>query len=1132
MEKVKISFSVALLFCFLLPVHSQENKLFFQEDLSKFNLEYKAGFALSFCTGSPESLQIQIETDKGEKKTITVRALPQKGNGWQSKYAETVFPDSVLQFRGAINLDYYIKPRVKRYTDDQIEKLTEQWKAMPSASEKFVRLQIQPDNEGYKFWIDGRYAGRFDTAGRLKTFTVTGGSKSRVKDKEIFKSAETDRFLPIDFGLVAQPGVMKEAKISLSAGLQNIKGIPVIVSDGDRSGDISRVKQMRGSFALECDEYLSRTAFDGMPESQLVSVPQAYYWRAWVLFGVDPDPKKDPILTVRLTRFASRSTVGRGTAIVDVYLDLPEDAEKLPASITRVGSIKHKTGDKEIELPLYLAEVNLPIGQILDLISEEKQDTASELGIGPFLDFEFLGRRGVRAGEHKPTGAPSAANIFGVTLEKAPAEFRLFQKQVGNIFHNEEKPEVEARVKANLPGKYFLTWSVSDVKGKILLQKEKLFSLSGGQQQQETIDLRMPEPGYYGLKFQLLTENRKEILTHQASFALLGQDTRQAGYESPYGTWWFDGPHLTIREAEIAGPLFLKAGLRKFAYSRRYTEEQLSQWKMTLSQLPWLFRMKDLTENGTLSEESRQRVTREVQEFLTKYPHCNSVLLFHESHGNDMPVELAGLQPNFTEEKEKQCRDKALLANLVADFYRQNFPQLKIIFGNTSGTAHLLADTLRFGFKPEKIDYVGIETPGQSFMPETVDTGTTMAFWLVRQIGRLYGYQLPVTSCYEFTYRPGRVLGEERQAQFYVRDILLSLAHKADHINPGVICDVGSSYFNGYIYGGSGFCERYPLLYPKPSYVAIATLTKVLDKVKLRRILPAGSLSVYTLEFDRQRTPQDIAYATWTVRGQAELVFDFGKETEATFVETYGREKNLKTRNGKLTITTSTAATYLISQFPVFSVTVSKISYPEDLPPAGFKPASRMDRMEEWVKVTDYSLQSNFCRRGNFTLRQVTDPEKGPCLELELQKAPNLPDLVSEYTSLKLKQPVEVTGKPHTIGVWVKGNCNWGRIYFEIMDGEGRYWRSCGGYHDWPADLAINFDGWRFVRFFIDAERSPIKNVSPGRQWESNGGGQWPPAYPIKIVGLYVQMRHKAIDPVEMKEVVPVLRFKDIGAYE
>ncbi|MCM8768318.1 MAG: hypothetical protein NC911_01330 [Candidatus Omnitrophica bacterium] len=1124
------------LFFFLLPsftLFGQSAKKLYQEDFSALNLSYSPSFGISFKTGGPETVQILVETEKGEKKTVSVRAMDQKGGGYQSKFAETLYPDSILKFQGAINLDYYIRPRVKRYTDKQIEEKQEGWKKMPGASEKFVRIEIHPDKSGYTWWLDGRYAGRFDTTNRLKNFTITGGPKAEVKDREVFLTPEDDIFLPINYALVAQPGAMREASISLSPGFQKVKGIPFIVSDGNRSGDISLVKEMRGSFALECDEYLSRTAFDGMPESQLVSVPQAFYYKAWVLFAVDPDPKKDPILTVRLTRLASRSTVGRGTAFADTYLPLPRPGEKPSPNIVQVGTVKHKAESKEIELPLYLAEVTLPLGEMMDLLWQKGQDEASELRIGEFLDFEFLGRRGTKGREHKPTGSPSAGNIFGVTLEKAPAEFRLEQRQPGNIFLNEEKPEVQAVVKANLPGKYTLIWTITDVKGKQLQRREKTLSLVSGQEESYVIPLNMAELGYYGLKFEFLAEGKKEILSHKGSFALLGADTRQAGYESPYGSWWFDGPHLSIRQPEIAGSLYLKAGLRKFAYSNRYTEEELAPWKMTKSSFPWLFRLSDLTEEGKLSEEAKQRVANYLKEQMARYPHCNSVLIFHESHGNNTPLELAGVTPTFTDQQEKDCKKKVLLATQAAEFYRQNFPQLKIIFGNTSGSAHIVADLLRFGFKPEKnIDYVGMETPGQTFMPELVDTGSTMAIWMVREIGRMYGYQLPVTSCYEYTSRPSRVLGEERQAEYYTRDGLLGLAHRFDHINPGLIADVGSSYFNTYIYGGGGFTERYPLLYPKPSFVAMATLTRVLDKVKLRRVVPTGSLTVYALEFDRQRTPADIAYAFWTPRGQAQLTLNFPGESEIIFVDTYGQEKKIRTSGGKASVSTSTSPTYVLSSLPANQVLVTKRTYSEDAPPPGFNPANRMDKLEEWRKITDYSFSGHFSRRGNFLLRQVNDPEKGPCLELELQKTEELPALVAEYTAIKLKKPIEVPGKPHTIGVWVKGNSSWSKIIFEIEDGEGRLWRSSGGYHDWAGDLTVNFDGWRFLRFFIDSERSPIKNVSPGRQWESNGGGAWPPSYPIKISGLYVLMKRKAIDPVEMREVVPILRFKDIGAYE
>ncbi len=96
---------------------------------------------------------------------------------------------------------------------------------------------------------------------------------------------------------------------------------------------------------------------------------------------------------------------------------------------------------------------------------------------------------------------------------------------------------------------------------------------------------------------------------------------------------------------------------------------------------------------------------------------------------------------------------------------------------------------------------------------------------------------------------------------------------------------------------------------------------------------------------------------------------------------------------------------------------------------------------------------------------------------------------------------------------------------------DGAGWRSEGGYNDWPGDLAVNFDGWRFVRFAIDPNRSPMQNESPGFQWRSDKGGS-KITYPIQIVGITVSMYHQAVDPVEMRDVIPVLHFKDIGAYD
>ena len=59
-----------------------------------------------------------------------------------------------------------------------------------------------------------------------------------------------------------------------------------------------------------------------------------------------------------------------------------------------------------------------------------------------------------------------------------------------------------------------------------------------------------------------------------------------------------------------------------------------------------------------------------------------------------MVPELAGVTPKYSEEEQRAHAAKATLANAAGRFIREQFPGLKIIVGNTSGTARIMADLL------------------------------------------------------------------------------------------------------------------------------------------------------------------------------------------------------------------------------------------------------------------------------------------------------------------------------------------------------------------------------------------------------------------------------------------------------
>jgi hypothetical protein len=866
-----------------------------------------------------------------------------------------------------------------------------------------------------------------------------------------------------------------------------------------------------------------------MKESLHFSVPQAFYDRAWVLCAVDPDLQKDPVLTTRLTRFG---IWGRGGAMADTTLTLPRGDEKPAEGIEPVGRVEYTAaGQQKVNAPLYLVRVDLKAGDILDILADQK-DPYAPMKIGPYLDFEFLGKCGgleVQT-DHRRKPLPtstSAVHIFGVTLEKAPAELRIKQSQPGNIFHNDETPETTFAVRAITAGHYELRWEITGSDGRELLRKATTVELpSVGSEADITLPLTMPDLGWYGLHVTLADADGNALFRHDAAFAILGKDTRTAGYESPFGTWWFSGAHYSTADPAVAGPMLFKAGFRRTTMSwTKASEEDFAPWKISLNQINWPFRLVDLKDWPA----AEIRAEKAIGDLLKRFPHCQYIDVFHESYDpGAYPPELYGAK-YVAKDAALAAREDDLfeLGVKAAKFIRAKFPQLKIIAGNSGGSSGIVALMVRRGFPRELIDYLGSETTGQTIAPEKLSPHTTAGIWLMGETARKYGYDVPLSGCFEYTSRAERDLGAQRHAEWYACDILTGLANRFPTVSPAGLEDVGNAYYDT-LWGASGLCQRSPLHYPKPAYVALATLTKVLDRVQLVQQMPTGSSSAHALEFTRGN---EHIYALWTPRGQCEMAFEFPADFAVTQVEFYGRQHPLQTNERRLAITAGTAVSYLICPVAATRITAGRRTFPP--PPAGTSVISPTDDLAQWqLAPEEHTITTSLRRPGKFELRQVNDAGKGPCLELELQREGEIPPVVGEYTALRLKQPLPIPGRPHTVGVWVKGDSSWGRIYWEIEDARGGRWRSSrdsdGG--DWGNQSAIDFDGWCFVTFPL-TRQSPVLQIEPGAglgQWQGDGDGQL--HYPLKLVGLFVETHRQSLDLTRMVPVKGTIRLKDVSA--
>jgi len=468
-------------------------------------------------------------------------------------------------------------------------------------------------------------------------------------------------------------------------------------------------------------------------------------------------------------------------------------------------------------------------------------------------------------------------------------------------------------------------------------------------------------------------------------------------------------------------------------------------------------------------------------------------------------------------------------AEVYSRAIQEHFPQTEIYFGN--GRPHLLEEFLRHGFPQELLGSRGNEPHSFMRLPETQPPDVNAfnaGMWMDRMILDHYGYEeTPLRQCFEICYpgtNPGN-LSLKTHANFYVRHIMHSLAWGIPVIRTNLFTDVSNSYYFG-LWGSSGLCHGLPHVRPKPSYVACATLTLLLDGAEFTRSLPTGSPVVYALEFAR---PDGTSLTClWTIRGTRELILQVPEPTGAVLTDLMANESQPK----KVAIASVGEEVLLeisISPEPVFLTTaqpIEKISL--GTPQMAGRPRGRKFLISDLGKVAEWTLETEpsrelevynpYCprRQGNFEYAEVASFEGE---ENVLQVQPKLPVegsvYLPMYSVLRHNQGVEIPGEPTEIGLLVNGNGGWGRIVFELEDASGQRWISLGAerggspppiLEDWlgaeeygklkTANMsdgntedawgwsALNFEGWRYLKF-------PLPGNYPGERYHWPYSGQW-----------------------------------------
>ncbi len=1145
-------------------------------------------------------LEMTLEWSNGKKTVHNIRATACDERlmapvGSNPRGSAVKLEDAVIDLGNRAPIQY-VRPHLQLFRSGydcvpQYIDIVREWNSLPAASAHPFDLDFCCQADGsVQVYFDANFVNRWVLKERLNppekgkkadpkevvplaklvSISFKGNGVAEVYAKKNRYAAADSKYYMLDFSANPRAKAFASAASSLKEGVQTIAGIPFDVAKPLDSGDIAICKQGMGNWALEVEEYHGRSPLGNLPSAVHFRVPAAPYSMAHIIFALDPDPAKDAYLTLRLSRYVYP---GIGSNLIgDVVIDLRNG--KIPSGFKQVGTIT-KNGKS---IPLYKADIPLNLGKILDVAA--RQD---------FMDFEFTGKGWENFEQLDNTMKPdpksdSAFNIFAATLEVAPVvmDFRQEADACGNIFTEEEDAKTTVTLKALRKANGTVSWIAKDVDGKEVFTGSGKFSFAKAGENTEIVIPLKGEVGYYDLEVTLSCDGCVP-LKHQARFAILAKNNRKWSKEdSPYATWWFTC-HGSPGGMEFGGPVMMKAGIRKSCVNP--TPEATEKYGIicngncyapgyrtgTYDEKTGIFTFNSMTLKEKDPKDPKKQIVKELNPDEAFCYHVNKsigsrkfvdhIMVWHESApGWGIPEELLNmpLSERALKLKESDKRTAAYL-DAVGKMVRKHYPNLKIQIGNTSASIGAATRPLRAGADPKYIDQIGIETPSQVIMPEKLQECGFQGMVISKDIANYLAKgksKIGLGGCWEFDYRCERDTGEQQQAEWYMRDILISLANNFRFISLGLLFDCSNGYYNG-LWGGSGIITRAPYVYPKRAYVAYAALTSALDSLILdadnTKQLPTGSTTVYALEF--KKTDGTYAYAFWSARGSFTL--EIGNSGNSGFFSLFRKApvltgffgKQTELRGEKLTIDGGTAPVYLNTVNPIDYVKIVKRSFPEDdVRAAKAKIASPFnDKALVTVKpdpifTVNHTSFLPILKPGRFTVTNVNDPEKGKALCVSLDKTtdPYKSKYIVEYTTISLKEPKLVDSKKiGAVGVWIKGNSNWAQVRFEIEDAQGEIFKglTTGGWgcdvYDWPGNTCINFDGWCFVSQPLFA--TPLfKNHSPGpasEQWISCGGDK-KIDLPIKVrsvtIGIY---RHK-LDLTDFKESAPSVLVKDFGGVE
>lgn len=664
-----------------------------------------------------------------------------------------------------------------------------------------------------------------------------------------------------------------------------------------------------------------------------------------------------------------------------------------------------------------------------------------------------------------PHGKPSSLHLAAVSLEESGIDLALTGNGLGNVFCEPDTPAISATLRnlTDRPMRARVTCELLPFERPARTKRRMVVLEPNGSVTFDALATKVRERGHYRVRV-VADARQAGRVEYRTNLALLAPDTRKK-VNSPFGIWpgtWGDESTETQRSYLVDK---LGVGLLR----NQISYYGVGAWE-NVSHVP-----RPIPDDAAAEEFVRQQ-SPQLRYFMLGWE-CNwpgwavgTLFGFPRVISEGRPeVET----PEVSAEADKCAETWRRLVRAL----RKLRPDVKISLGNSA--VNFLVPLLERGFKHGvEFDYLGTEEPLVYALPEQPADAVANINWWTKAVCDHYGFHdVPVFKGEAFYYGTGpgfSRMSARAQAANYVRVHLLGFPYNAVFGMPATSVDSSLGYAYT-LWGSAGYCNQGPECSPKPSYVAYATLTQMLDGARYDGILDAGTTSVYAMRF--RKSDGSFLYALWNLRGSRRIEAVVAPGGHPRVTDTFNREVPAKIESGKMNLVISDLPIYVTGATLTGVIPLENIPQPE---PQGILVA-RLDDSGDWIEDTtrDTALEAPIEEwrgmprvKGNWSIGTV-----------EIAVAPNMPvgghlralsfrlnpqekphGLIPRYVSLSAKPGKEIQVPKGTtrLGLWLYGKSTWAEVKIGVTDvPSGESWLILQG--DTSSRMADNFDGWRFV---------------------------------------------------------------------